>query len=134
MAIEDAVRARALIGVPFRAQGRMPERGLDCVGLVLSACEFPTDMVEPNYRLRGNYGAVAVNQLFRHFRRVSRGQRRVGDVLFMLVADDQLHFGVLTDRGFVHADARLRRVVETPGEPEWPLVGTYRRRSRRRKG
>jgi cell wall-associated NlpC family hydrolase len=130
MAIDDAVRARSLIGVPFRPQGRVPERGLDCVGLVLTACGFPTDLVRTDYRLRGNYEAVAVNQLLRHFRPVSKSERRAGDVLFMLAGDDQLHFGVLTDRGFVHADARLRKVVETPGEPDWPVIGIYRRRKR----
>ena len=39
-----------------------------------------------------------------------------------------------TDRGFVHAHAGIGRVVETPGEPEWPVIGTYRKRLRKRKG
>jgi hypothetical protein len=46
----------------------------------------------------------------------------------MTVAADQMHLGVLTANGFVHADARLRKVVETPGEPGWPVIGIYRRR------
>ena len=28
--------------------------------------------------------------------------------------------------GFVHADAQLRRVVERPGEPPWPVIGIWR--------
>jgi len=30
----------------------------------------------------------------------------------------------------VHAHAGIRRVVETPGMPEWPVVAAYRRRVR----
>jgi cell wall-associated NlpC family hydrolase len=128
MAIEDAARARALVGVPFRAQGRDPARGLDCVGLALAACGMPADLVRADYRLRGDHRAEVLHGMLRHFRRVGRRQRRVGDLLLMTVAADQMHLGVLTANGFVHADARLRKVVETPGEPGWPVIGIYRRR------
>jgi hypothetical protein len=50
--------------------------------------------------------------------------------MLMKVAKDQLHIGVKTNAGFVHAHAGLRRVVETPGAPEWPLLGIYRKRRR----
>jgi hypothetical protein len=50
--------------------------------------------------------------------------------MLMQVSDDQLHLGVRTAAGFVHAHAHLRRVVETPGLPEWPLLGAYRKRRR----
>ena len=132
MAIEDAARARALVGTPFRAQGRN-RRGLDCVGLALAACGLPGESVRSDYRLRGDHRTELKRELLRHFRRVSRSGRRIGDLILVAVAGDQMHVGVLTDRGFVHADARLRRVVETPGEPEWAVVGIYRRRTRRRK-
>jgi murein DD-endopeptidase / murein LD-carboxypeptidase len=36
---------------------------------------------------------------------------------------------VLTDGGFVHADAGLRRVVETPGRPDATLIGAWREES-----
>lgn len=133
MAIDDAARAGALVGVPFRPQGRVPDQGLDCVGLVLSACGLPADLVQANYRLRGDHRAELTLELLRFFRRVDRGQRQVGDIVLMAVAGDQMHLGVFTGLGFVHADARLRKVVETPGEPEWPVIGIYRRRTRLRK-
>ena len=132
MALIDAARARALVGVRFRAQGRDPEWGLDCVGLALAACGLPSDFSRADYRLRGKYDAEIKRVLLEEFRRVSKKLRRSGDLLLMKVADDQLHLGVLTDGGFVHADARLRRVVETPGIPQWPVIGIYRRRTRRR--
>jgi hypothetical protein len=42
----------------------------------------------------------------------------------------QLHLAVLTGSGFVHAHAGIRRVVEAPGFPEWPMLRGYRRRVR----
>lgn len=133
MAIEDAARARALVGVRFRAQGRDPERGLDCVGLALAACGLPTKLARADYRLRGDFRAEIERVLEGSFRKVLAKQQRVGDLLLMTVAADQLHLGVVTGDGFVHADARLRRVVETPGASEWPVIGIYRRRMRQRK-
>lgn len=133
MATMDAVRARSLVGVRFRAQGRDPQRGLDCVGLALAACGLPADFGRTDYRLRGDFRTEIERVLEGLFRGVLAKQRRIGDLLLMAVAEDQLHLGVLTDGGFVHADARLRRVVETPGEPPWPVIGIYRRRTRQRK-
>ena len=130
MALIDATRAVALVGAPFRAQGR-DAAGLDCVGLVLSACGLPPGLVRDDYRLRGDYRDEIVGALGQRFRRVALGRRRAGDVLLIAVAADQLHLGILTPRGFVHADARLRRVVETPGMPRWPLIAIYRRLTRR---
>ena len=134
MAATDAERARALVGVPFRPQGRDASQGLDCVGLCLAAYCLPPETGRRNYRLRGDYRAE-IKAIVRHwFRRVGKSQSRPGDMLLMAVTADQLHLAVRTDPGFVHADARLRRVVETPGEPDWPLIGAYRRRAHRTKG
>lgn len=128
MAVIHAERARALVGVPFRAQGRDPATGLDCAGLVIAAFELPTDLGRTNYRLRGEHFGELMNALAGPFRRVGRGKARAGDLLLLRVADDQAHLAVLTNAGFVHADARLRRVVETPGEPEWQMAAAYRKR------
>ncbi len=49
-----------------------------------------------------------------------------GDVLVMRSGPEQLHLGVVTELGLVHADAGLRRVVERPGRPEWPVLGVWR--------
>jgi hypothetical protein len=52
--------------------------------------------------------------------------REVGDVLVMRAGPEQLHLGIVTRAGLVHADAGLRRVVERPGAPEWPVLGNWR--------
>jgi len=130
MASIDAERALALVGVPFRPQGR-DAQGLDCVGLCLAAYALPLEFARRDYRLRGHFQGEIKTVMLRCFRRISTRQQRPGDLLLLAVATDQLHLAVRTHDGFVHADARLRRVVETPGEPEWPLIGVYRRRVRR---
>lgn len=124
-----AGRARALVGARFRPQGRDAD-GMDCVGLVLQTFDLPEDSARRNYRLRGWHREEIEEGLRHHFRPIRRSQRRPGDVLLLSVADDQLHLGICTDAGFVHAHARIGKVVETPGEPEWPVLAVYRRRVR----
>lgn len=128
MAAIHAERAKSFVGVPFRPQGRGPRDGLDCVGLCLAVYGLPAEFGRRNYRLRGDHRAELQAALNGPFRRVGIKSGRPGDLLLLHVADDQLHLAVTTPCGFVHADARLRRVVETPGAPGWPLIAIYRRR------
>ena len=130
MKTDYADRARALVGTRFRPQGRVPELGLDCAGLVLCAYKLPGDLVRRDYHLRGNHGAEMMRELARVFRRIEPSCRRAGDLLLMQVAADQWHLGIITEIGFVHADARIGKVVETPGLPVWPILAAYRRRAR----
>jgi len=127
MTIDYAARAQALVGARFRAQGR-GVGGLDCIGVVLATFEVAADAVRSDYALRIEDPRDLRKELLRHFRRVSPRQMRAGDVLLLRAGDRQLHLAVRTDIGFVHAHAGLRRVVETPGVPEWPLLGVYRKR------
>lgn len=133
MTIDPARRARALVGTRFRPQGRSPELGLDCIGLVLAACDFSTHRVRRDYRLRGDHRRELLAGLGSNLRRIAPRQRRPGDVLLLQVTPDQAHLAILTDTGFVHADAGRGRVVETPGMPPWPVIAAFRRRARNRK-
>lgn len=128
MAKIHAERALALVGVQFRPQGRDARQGLDCAGLALAAFGLPPMLVRNDYRLRGDHRAEIEAELRSHFRKVSSRQARAGDLLLLSVGPEQFHLAVLTALGFVHSDARLARVVETPGAPHWPVIATYRRR------
>ena len=130
MSMDYAARARALVGTRFRAQGR-DSNGIDCVGVIVAAFGLPEDAVRRNYRLRGDHRREAETCLAAHFRRVPFKQLRSGDVMLLEAAIDQLHLAVRTDAGFVHAHGGIRRVVETPGLPEWPLLAVYRKRKDR---
>jgi cell wall-associated NlpC family hydrolase len=131
MAASDARRALALVGTPFLPQGRDQLRGLDCVGLCLEVYRLPKEIVRNDYRLRGGHLPEIIAALAAEFRRLVRGCSRPGDLVLMQPADRQYHLGILTERGMVHADARLRRVVEIPGAPHWPVLGIYRRKKGR---
>ena len=115
---EAALRA---VGTRFRVQGRGAE-GLDCVGLVALALRAGgyAGAVPSGYSLRGGDWGLLDRLLVRVV------EAEPGDVLVMAVGPGQIHLGIRTVGGFVHADAGLRRVVERPGMPPWPLIGVWR--------
>ena len=133
MPIDYAERARALVGTRFRPQGRGAE-WLDCVGVVIAAFGIDPASVRRDYSLRKHERREVEQGLCESFRRVSTAAIRPGDVMLMSVDADRLHLGVRTAGGFVHAHARFRRVVETPGMPQWPVLSAWRRRTRARRG
>ena len=130
MSIDYAARARALVRTRFRLQGR-GEGGLDCVGVVLATFGIDAAIVRRDYRLRDVERVEIDAALRKHFRRVPVGQLRVGDLILLDAGKRQLHLAIQTDGGFIHAHAGIGRVVETPGSPEWPVLGTYRKRVRK---
>ena len=131
MIIDFAERARALVGTRFRPQGR-DANGLDCIGVIVATFGIDADQVRRDYKLSDDHRSDVRKALLEHFRKVPRTWLRPGDLILMSVGDRQAHLAVRTDVGFVHAHAGIRRVVETPGMPEWPLLDVYRRRSRSR--
>jgi hypothetical protein len=131
MTIDYAERARALVGIRFRPQGRGAD-GMDCVGLILSAYAISSAAARRNYRLAGDHRAELELGLAQSFRRVSSRSLKPGDVMLLALARERFHLVVRTAAGFVHAHAGIGRVVETPGLPDWPLIGVYRKRTRTR--
>ena len=116
-------RARAAIGARFRPQGRCIEHGLDCVGLAALAHRLEAPR---GYALRG--GRIAdVAAVARAGGMVAVTDARAGDLMLMQVGPGQLHLGIASEDGMIHADAGLRQVVERPGEPPWPVIGRWRR-------
>lgn len=121
---EIVARARALAGTRFRAQGRRQSEGLDCIGLV--AIALGLDGVRDDYALRGGSAtALSAGLIGAGLRPVA--QVAPGDVLVIRAGPGQLHLGIWTGTGLIHADAGLRRVVERPGEVPWPIVSAWRR-------
>lgn len=120
----DAVRAA--VGARFRLHGRDPATGLDCVGLAALAlraggcgAEVPT-----GYALRGGDAEDVAARLDAVL--VRAAEEGAGDLLLLRTGPGQLHLAIRTGDGFVHADAALRRVVERPGVPPWPVLGSWR--------
>lgn len=117
-------RARALIGTRFRPQGRCAQTGLDCIGLAAAALGVAG--ARRDYALRG--GSLAqIEAELRSAGLRPAGEAEPGDVLIFKSGPAQLHLGIWTGTGLVHADLALRKVVERPGAAEWPLLGIWRR-------
>jgi cell wall-associated NlpC family hydrolase len=121
-----AEAALATVGARFRLHGRAPEHGLDCVGLVAVALRAGgyAGAVPSGYALRGGDPAAVLDAAL-----VRCDGMAAGDVLLMATGPGQLHLAVRTARGFVHADAGLRRVVER-AVADWPVVGAWRLQGR----
>jgi lipoprotein Spr len=124
---EIVARARALVGVRFRPQGRSAESGLDCIGVAIVATGTDPWRVRRNYAPRSSDPEAMVAQLDAcGFIRLAPPQAEAGDLLVVQAGPMQLHVLILTDIGFLHADARLRRVVEVPGRVPWPVLSAWR--------
>ena len=123
MTSDVVARARTCLGVRFRAQGRDAAHGLDCVGLVGVAlgvalpADAPLRCADARRVMRGAAGLG--------LRRVE--EARAGDVALFATGPGQLHLGVLSEDGVIHADAMARRVVERPGAPPWPVLAAWRK-------
>lgn len=123
---EIVARARACVGARFRPQGRSVADGLDCVGV--AGIAFGVAALPRDYALRG----VALKRVeavaeAAGLRRIETAEVMAGDLLLVEAGPAQVHLLVATGAGFVHADAGLRRVVETPGAPRWPLLAVWRK-------
>ena len=121
-------RARALIGVRFRAQGRDPLAGLDCVGAAAAAAGIPPEVVRRDYAMQGeSLGSIERDLAGLGCRKIPAGERTEGgDVIVCRTAPAQHHLLIATGTGFVHADARLGLVVERPLPVPWPVRAVWR--------
>lgn len=118
-------RARGAIGARFRLHGRSVADGLDCVGLAGLAY----GVVPPRgYSLRsGDARAVLAGVAEAGLARAA--DPRPGDLVLYLAGPGQLHLGIASEDGVIHADASLRRVVERPGAAPWFELARWRRES-----
>jgi hypothetical protein len=119
-------RARALVGARFRPQGRDPALGLDCVGVAAAAAGFAPERVPADYALRGQHLAQVEHTLCDLGCVRVAGGAAAGDIIVCEAGPGQFHLVLCTGGGFIHADARLRLVVERPPPLPWPVVGVWR--------
>jgi hypothetical protein len=122
-----AARARALVGVRFRPQGRDPMLGLDCVGTAAAAAGIPPERIRRDYALRGQALAAIEHELCDLGCRPVPGRVvEAGDIMICQAGPAQFHLLVCAREGFIHADAGLGRVVERPWPAPWPIAGLWR--------
>lgn len=122
---EVVASARRCVGARFRPQGRDPNTGLDCVGV--AAVSLDKTLPPARYPARGrDWRVLAMVAGEMGLEPIFPGAARPGDLLMVEPGPGQIHMVVITPTGFVHADARLRKVVETPGRPAWPVLAAWR--------
>lgn len=130
-----AARARSLVGVRYRPQGRSVEWGLDCVGLAALSLGLTLESVTRSYGLRGTEQGALEAELERHgLRAVETAETMAGDLGVFVPGPRQLHLAIFTDTGLVHADAGIGRVVERPLPAPWRGVGRWRALAAAQKG
>jgi hypothetical protein len=97
------------------------------VGLVALAGRLPVELVPTGYSLRSEAAEDLLSLSFDgRVERICPAEASAGDVLLVRAGAGQDHFLILLENGFVHADARLGRVVETPGAVAWPVRSAWR--------
>jgi cell wall-associated NlpC family hydrolase len=118
--------ARGAVGAKYRLHGRDPSYGLDCVGLAGLALRAAgcADDIPGGYALRGGT-AEDMLALIDRGAMVRVRDPMPGDLLLFAVGPAQFHLAIKSEAGIYHADAMLRRVVERPGAPPWPLVAAW---------
>ena len=128
-------RARLAVGARFRPQGRRLEDGLDCVGLAAFAFAADRAGVPGNYSLRGGTLEAMARQLEAlGFAAAGGAAFRAGDLCVFAPGPGNLHLAIVTGTTLIHADEGLRRVVERPLPPPWPLDGLWRVHSEAEEG
>ena len=87
------------------------------------ATGFDTGRVRRNYDMLASRDPQEVAAEFEAcgFMRLAPAEIEPGDVLLVSAGAGHLHAAILTPDGYLHADARLRRVVEVPGAVPWPI-------------
>lgn len=123
MSAQVVARARAAIGVRFRPRGRTPAGGLDCVGLVGWAHGVA---VPGGYAMR-SFDVARIAAAAKAAGLTAAEGREPGDLVLLASGPGQLHLGIDSGTGLIHADAMLRRVVERPDPLPWPVIGRWRK-------
>lgn len=126
-ALADA--ARDLAGFPFRFQGRNPQTGLDCIGVLetsLRAAGMEARLPR-TYALRARR-VEGLNDIAARLGFAPRsGTIAPRDVIFCRVGPVQFHLMIAVERDlFVHAHAGIGRVVLSSRPDDWPIVAHWR--------
>ncbi len=122
--------AHACVGARFRLQGRDPATGLDCIGLVVwSAQQCGLALPDASdYLLFDNParldGAIARAPL----EAIDPRALAPGDMVRLMSSSQPLHLAIFGDDSLIHADIRLRKVVEHRLTADWAerIVSAYR--------
>ena len=114
--LEIVAEARTWLDTPYRHQGAVKGRAVDCVNMVnevLIACGVHARRPLPAYRTRPHPDGRLRGQVEGYMTRIPVEQATVGDVLMFAVHGRDTHLAILTGPDtIIHAYLANRRVCE----------------------
>lgn len=113
--------ARSCVGSPFRHQGRNPDHGLDCVGLIIYVAKVLglSDFDLADYKKIPRREAISRSARAAGFLLQPRSGMMPGDVVILRIGKYLEHSAIISDRGIIHACEKYGRVVEHGLDAEW---------------
>ncbi len=122
--------ARSEIGTPFRHQGRVAGKCLDCAGLIVRVAELlgvhVADQKGYSRLPSGSKLESAIDGQQNVFRVL--GEPKAGDILMLRFNKDPQHLAIYTGENIIHSTSQTGRVVEERFDSMWRsrLVRVYR--------
>lgn len=126
--------ARTYLGTPFHHQGRLPQVGLDCAGVVVCAATQCGFAVEDKY----GYGRIPANGIFTtavlaHCDEISQEYVQAGDLMMFAFRGEPQHIAIVSSINptmLIHAYQDVGRVAENSLDETWQnrLRGCYKLR------
>lgn len=126
---EILAAARSCLETPFRHQGRIPGRSLDCAGLAVVALQsvgIPVDDVRGYSRLPHKGRLQAALDAQPALERVTDIQ--AGDILLMKFGSEPQHLAICAGETIIHAYEQAGKTCEHGFTDEWRnrVVRAYR--------
>ena len=124
--------ARSCLGTPFKHQGRIKGRSLDCAGLVITVGRDVgvdlTDVIGYGRNPTGQLLESALDSQPELVRIVNIHNRQAGDILLMRFDGEPQHLAIFEGTNIIHSYAAVQKACEHLLTDEWAnrIVRVYR--------
>lgn len=126
---EIIASARKCLDTPFRHQGRIVGRGLDCAGVLdFVATDHGCQVIDVQGYARTPHAGLLESALDAQPYLVAVRDRKPGDVLLMRFAREPQHIAIFTGETIIHSYEAVGKCCEHDLTPEWArrIVRVYR--------
>ena len=112
--------SRTWLKTPFKHQGRVKHKGVDCVGLIIGVAKDLGifDCRIHNYPEYPDVNMMTMN-MDNHLIPIKIKDMNIGDIFYLKFFNAPIHVGIKTDRGIIHAYKPYREVVEHKLNDKW---------------
>lgn len=112
--------AKTWLGTPFKHQGRIKGKGVDCVGILIGIAHH-FQLTDFDYHTYSHLpdGVTMRLLLDKHMQMIATDAAQPGDVYLLRFEHQPQHVAVMTEYGILHAYAQVRRCVEHRMDDLW---------------